>query len=77
MLVMMMLIGAGYLAIMLAMLFSGYFNTLAFLVISVLCSLVIRRIPKEKDSKWTTSAGFLFILAAVVVVAVKEKDSFF
>ncbi|KGR84396.1 hypothetical protein [Lysinibacillus odysseyi] len=73
----MLIVGAVYFVIMLAMLFSGYFNTLAFLLLSVLCSLVIRRIPKEKDSKWTTSAGFLFILAAIIVVAVKEKDSFF
>ncbi len=73
----MLIVGAVYFVIMLAMLFSGYFNTLAFLLLSVLCSLVIRRIPKEKDSKWTTSAGFLFILAAIIVVAVKEKGSFF
>lgn len=74
---MMLTVGVVYFVIMLAMLFTGYFNTLAFLLISVLCSLVIRGIPKEKDSKWTTSAGFLFILAAIIVVAVKEKDSFF
>lgn len=74
---MMLTVGAAYFVIILAMLFTGYFNTLAFLLISVFCSLIIRRIPKEKDTKWTTSGGFLFILAAIIVIAIKEKDAFF
>lgn len=74
---MMLAVGAVYFVIILAMLFTGYFSGLAFLLVSVFCSLIIRQIPKEKDTKWTTSTGFLFILAAIVIAAIKEKDSFF
>ena len=73
----MLYIGVGYFVIILVLLLSGYFNVTAFLLISVACSFLLRRIPKEKDTKMTASAGFLFILAAIAAVALMNKDAFF
>ena len=73
----MLYIGVGYFVIIVVLLLSGYFNVTAFLLISVACSLFLRRIPKEEDTKVTASAGFLFILAAIVAVALVNKDAFF
>ena len=70
-------IGAGYFVIILVLLLTGYFNVTAFLLISVACSLFLRRVPKEKDTKMTASVGFLFILAAIAAVAIVNKDAFF
>lgn len=73
----MLYIGAGYFVIILVLLLTGSFNVTAFLLISVACSLFLRRVPKEKDTKMTASAGFLFILAAIAAVAIVNKDAFF
>ena len=73
----MLYIGAGYFVIIVVLLLTGYFNVTAFLLISVACSFLLRRIPKEKDKKVTASAGFLFILAAIAAVALVNKDAFF
>ncbi|MGM9949447.1 MAG: hypothetical protein ACI33P_04945 [Lysinibacillus sp.] len=73
----MLYIGAGYFFIIITMLFTGYFHVTAFLLLSVACSLLLRRVPKEKDTKVTASAGFLFILAAIATVVVVNKDGFF
>ena len=73
----MLYIGVGYFVIIVVLLLTGYFNVTAFLLISVACSLFLRRIPKEKDTKVTASPGFLFILAAIAAVALVNKDAFF